>query len=176
MREPADRGASFEDVFAAHRDLVTRYLVRRVGPEAAADLAAEVFVVLLRQPRPPSEPLPWLYAVAANLVRNHERRAAARAQSRPLEPTESSDPAHVATERLTVRAALDELAADDRELLRLVAWEGLNAAEAAKVLGCSPVALRVRLHRARRRFAVALALGGERAEDTFPVVLREAES
>ena len=46
--------------------------------------------------------------------------------------------------------------ADDRELLLLVGWEQLDHAAAARVLGCSRTALKVRLHRARRRLAAHL--------------------
>ncbi|RFU38840.1 sigma-70 family RNA polymerase sigma factor, partial [Actinomadura logoneensis] len=55
-----------------------------------------------------------------------------------------------------VAAALRSLPEADRELLTLVGWEGLGHAELATVLGCSRNAVRVRLHRARRRFARAL--------------------
>ncbi len=44
------------------------------------------------------------------------------------------------------------------ELLRLCAWEGLDGAELAAVLGCTPAAARVRLHRAKRRAAPLLEL------------------
>ena len=39
---------------------------------------------------------------------------------------------------------------------RLVEWEGLDVAEAARVLRCTRTAFKVRLHRARRRFAQRL--------------------
>jgi RNA polymerase sigma-70 factor (ECF subfamily) len=39
----------------------------------------------------------------------------------------------------------------------LVAWEGLGSAEAARAAGCSRPAFAVRLHRARKRLAAALA-------------------
>jgi RNA polymerase sigma-70 factor (ECF subfamily) len=48
------------------------------------------------------------------------------------------------------------LSESDRELLLLVAWEGLTHAEAAAALGISPVAARSRLHRARKRALKAL--------------------
>ncbi|MGI8803161.1 MAG: sigma factor-like helix-turn-helix DNA-binding protein [Solirubrobacteraceae bacterium] len=48
------------------------------------------------------------------------------------------------------------LAEADREALLLVAWEGLEIADAARVLGCRPATLRMRLHRARRRLALLL--------------------
>ena len=56
-------------------------------------------------------------------------------------------------------AALDVLAAlprRDVETLTLVTWHGLDIAAAAAVVGCSPRAFTVRLHRARRRLASAL--------------------
>jgi len=56
--------------------------------------------------------------------------------------------------------ALASLSESDRELLLLLAWEGLSNEEAAGVLEIAPRALRVRLHRARRRLASALAQEG----------------
>ncbi len=38
-------------------------------------------------------------------------------------------------------------------MIHLVIWEGLTTGEAATVLDCSENAVRVRLHRARRRLA-----------------------
>ena len=52
--------------------------------------------------------------------------------------------------------ALAQLGEGDRELLCLVAWEGLGREELARALGISRAVLRLRLMRARRRFATAL--------------------
>ena len=57
------------------------------------------------------------------------------------------------TELARALAALD---ARDRELVLLVAWEGLSLAEAAAALGCRSGTAAVRLHRARRRLHTAL--------------------
>jgi RNA polymerase sigma-70 factor (ECF subfamily) len=54
-------------------------------------------------------------------------------------------------------AALARLGEADRELLLLIAWEGLSPAEAAVVLGVKPGTVRVRLSRARRRLTQALS-------------------
>jgi RNA polymerase sigma-70 factor (ECF subfamily) len=56
-----------------------------------------------------------------------------------------------------VRQALAELSERDRELLMLIAWEGLRVGEAAEALGVRSATLSVRLHRARSRLAAALA-------------------
>jgi RNA polymerase sigma-70 factor (ECF subfamily) len=55
-----------------------------------------------------------------------------------------------------VVAALASLGQAERELLMLIAWEGLTPAEAAVALGCSANACRIRLHRARRKLEHAL--------------------
>jgi RNA polymerase sigma-70 factor (ECF subfamily) len=61
-------------------------------------------------------------------------------------------------------AALARLSESDRELLLLIAWDGLSPAEAATVLAIKPATARVRLLRARRRLTQALSR--ERAEPT----------
>jgi DNA-directed RNA polymerase specialized sigma24 family protein len=49
--------------------------------------------------------------------------------------------------------AFSQLPPMEREALLLIAWEGFTPTQAARVLECSPVAMRVRLHRGRRRLA-----------------------
>jgi RNA polymerase sigma-70 factor (ECF subfamily) len=53
--------------------------------------------------------------------------------------------------------ALAELNEPDRELLMLVAWDGLSPADVATILGCSRTALGVRLFRARKRLGAVIA-------------------
>src|ERR1019366_10031171 len=50
-------------------------------------------------------------------------------------------------------AALAQLGERDREALMLVAWDGLEHRDAARVMACSTGAFTVRVHRARRRLA-----------------------
>jgi RNA polymerase sigma factor (sigma-70 family) len=52
-----------------------------------------------------------------------------------------------------VRAALAVLGRREREVIELCVWAGLSSQEAAVALGISPVAVRLRLSRARRRLA-----------------------
>ena len=58
-------------------------------------------------------------------------------------------------DRQRVLEALDRLSADEQELLRLDAWEGLSSQQLAEYFGCTPSALYVRMHRARKRLASA---------------------
>jgi DNA-directed RNA polymerase specialized sigma24 family protein len=59
-----------------------------------------------------------------------------------------------------VGEALGALDPRDREVLLLAEWEGLAAAEIAKVMQCPAVTARGRLHRARRRFRASGGLDG----------------
>jgi RNA polymerase sigma-70 factor (ECF subfamily) len=168
-----DDRARFEAMFTAHYPAVVRYAVRRVGPEGAQEVVAETFLTAWRRlDDVPEYPLPWLYATARRLVANElrRRRRAIRLGDRiDATPDDtSSDPSEVIPEQLRVRAALALLSAADQEVLRLSEWEQLTAAEAAQVLGCSTGAAKVRLHRARQRFARAVGADPDRAIALIP--------
>ncbi|WP_159945276.1 MULTISPECIES: RNA polymerase sigma factor [unclassified Nocardiopsis] len=152
--EPA-RG-EFTRFFEQHYDDVHRYALRRLGPDVADDVAAETFGVAWRRyDRLPKEhPLPWLYGVARNVVRSRLRRDRRRGEVLSPDAAETAgdaDTTRQVEERDAALRALNRLSAGDRELVMLLAWEGLELAEAARVLGCSRATARVRLHRARRR-------------------------
>lgn len=142
----------FEQIYATHCEAVRAY-VRRRAPEAVVDdVVSETFVVCLRKlDRVPAEPLPWLYAVARKTLANERRR---RARVAPSDVRLDAEPRPVGDGVLA--AAFNRLSEKDREVLRLVAWEGLSLADAASVLGCSGVACRVRYHRAKSRLASRL--------------------
>lgn len=147
---------SFRDLFGRHYGAVYGYAARRLGRDDAADVAAEVFAVAWRRiRRVPDEPeaLPWLYGVARRVVANHQRsnRRRERLEARAMsEPERRTEPDPTALEQ--VFAALRD---DDREVLMLVAWEGLGPQGLADALGCSKNAAVVRLHRARARLNAA---------------------
>lgn len=149
--------ARFEALFRENADTVLAYATRRSDPDRAQEIVADTFTVAWRRLDVVPDPaLPWLLGVARNVLAN-ERRSRRRAEALMLrlvrEPVESSDdPADVIDARLTMQAALDRLLPAEREVLELLAWEGLSAAQASDALGCSRVALAVRMHRARRRF------------------------
>lgn len=143
----------FEQIYAEHRDAVRAYVRRRAPVDVVDDVVADVFIVCLRRlDAVPAQPLPWLYAVARKTLANDRRR---RARTAPADAVVAVDPEPVGDAALA--AAFARLRERDREVLRLVAWEGLSLREAALVLGCSPVACRVRYHRAKNRLAALLA-------------------
>lgn len=158
-----DRQQRFERLFADHYEAVLGYALRRAVRELAEEVAAETFVVAWRRFEDvPREPRPWLFGVARRVLsdqRRGERRRAslqARLAAQPAPNPGSSG-------SVGVLAALARQREQDRELLLLVAWEGLEPAEAARALGLSRIAVRVRLHRARKRLAADLDAESEQA-------------
>lgn len=158
-----DRRARLEALYRAHAAAVHAYARRRVDdPAAAEDIVAETFLIAWRRLErvPLADPLPWLYATARNVVANHrrgeDRRSALHARMLSERPAEGAADDHAAQAAAQLLRALATLRPADRETLLLIAWEGLSPERVAAALGCSRPALRARLHRARRRLAVAL--------------------
>jgi len=142
----------FEQIYAEQLDAVRAYVRRRVAEDAVDDVVSETFLVCWRKlDRVPDEALPWLYSVARKTIANHRRKLARQA---PPRAAIGDGPEPVGDGALAAAfAALNER---DREVLRLVAWEGLSLRDASVVLGCSAVACRVRYHRAKSRLASRL--------------------
>jgi RNA polymerase sigma-70 factor, ECF subfamily len=159
---PDDHDA-FERLFHAHLPAVRAYARRRIDATTAEDVVAETFVVCWRRlDDVPDDPLPWLLGVArrclANRRRADDRRSAlAERAGAQLPGATSRDVAEAVGERDRMLRGFATLSPNDREVLALIAWEGLDVAGAARVLGCSTTALKVRLHRARHRLGRALA-------------------
>jgi RNA polymerase sigma factor (sigma-70 family) len=160
---PNDVTVGFEAAYRRWYPEVYRYVRRRIGDDVAADVTAEVFSVAWRRNDVFSRadfPLAWLYGVARHSVAN-----ARRAHRRRLALLEKAGldaaPSHHQPDT-EVLDALAGLRQGDREVLMLVAWEGLTGPDLAAALGCSEAAARQRLSRARSRLAAALAEGGPR--------------
>ncbi|MFI6790957.1 RNA polymerase sigma factor [Nonomuraea sp. NPDC050383] len=140
------------------RQSVWAYVVSRSGRQVADEVVSQTFAIAWRRLDDVAEPaLPWLLGVARNVLRDHVR-AEGRRESlmAELRAWDEEDIADQIAERMSVRKALAKLSEDDREILVLVAWHGLSPGEAARVIGCSGAAFRVRLHRARKRLRAAM--------------------
>ena len=164
IADPGERQRRFEVVYAAHRGPILGYVLRRTGnPDDAADVIAETFLTAWRRlddlPRDPETRL-WLYGVARRVLANHhrgERRRSALADRLRADLAASYHPPEQDGEQAQITEAFGGLPAADRELLALSAWEGLDNGQIAVVLGCSRNAVRLRMFRARKRFAAELA-------------------
>lgn len=172
----------FRELYDAHFDAVARYAQSRADPDTAKDATAQTFLVAWRRREDllaARHPLGWLLGATRRTLAD-QRRAAAR-QSRLRDrvggehaavPPLPRDPAVIVTERDAVAAAFSALRDADREVLALIAWDALSGEEAAAVLGCSPAAFAVRLHRARGRFRAELT---RRGADQVPQRPRTAD-
>jgi RNA polymerase sigma-70 factor (ECF subfamily) len=159
--------AHFEELYRAYADRVHAYALRRTTPSAADDVVAEVFLIAWRRlDQVPEEPLGWLLGVARRVLANRrrtDRRSAAlrerlARESPAREPAPAPEPERAVPDRdARIQRALADLNERDRELLLLVAWDGLRVNQAAQALGVRSNTLAVRLHRARQRLADALA-------------------
>jgi RNA polymerase sigma-70 factor (ECF subfamily) len=160
MMQVVDARERFGEIYESTYAAVRRYAYHRgLSGADADDLVAETFTVAWRRLEsvPPDDPLPWLFAVARNHWRNHLRRNRRdRDLIDRLGPPEPSAPVTDEPSVLEIRTAMATLSENDREILQLVAWDGLTPTQAAGSLGCSAGAARVKLHRARNRLAEAL--------------------
>jgi RNA polymerase sigma factor (sigma-70 family) len=143
------------------------YALRRThSPEDAADIVAETFLTAWRRldeiPRGEQTRL-WLYGVARRVLANarraegHRDRLRARIIQADLAALRIEDPGtetHAYMDSMV--EAFAALGQADRDLLGLIAWEGLSYKEIGSVLGCTEGAARIRAHRARRRLATHL--------------------
>jgi RNA polymerase sigma factor (sigma-70 family) len=158
----SSRRDRFEVLYVENYHRVLGYALRRVGFDDATDVVAETFLVAWRRldELPTGEPARlWLYGTARRVISNQRR--AGRRRERLGERLQSEAGRTVAEAGIEVGdcagAAFASLKVQEREVLALLAWEGLDAGEIAHVLGCSRNAARIRIHRARRRFARELA-------------------
>lgn len=167
----ATTDASFSELFSATYSQVVAYARRRSFDKTEADdIVSEVYTIAWRKRdelRPDQPPLPWLYTIAGNVLRNHWRAGGRRlrlVERLEAEPggSASHDPAEADGQQL--RDALLRLSFDDQEVLRLVAWEGLSHREVGEVLGCTTNAVGIRIHRAKQRLEAELSGSQDPAE------------
>jgi RNA polymerase sigma-70 factor, ECF subfamily len=169
-RLQAGHDAALNDLMARHAAPVFHFLCRMTGNEDNAnDLAQETFVRVFKSRdnfRTEQKFSTWLYAIAANLARNHFRwRGRHPSVSLEAENTEteqslgstipSDSPAPneeaLASERAkAVRMAVNNLPEDFREAIVLCEWEERSLSEAATILETTPKAMESRLYRARQ--------------------------
>src|SRR6266567_1570863 len=162
--DPDERRRRFEAIYTVNCGPILGYALRRTGNgDDAADVVAQTFLTAWRRlddvPADEGARL-WLYGVARRVLANHhrgQRRKSELAERLRLDLAVTYQEPEYTGQLVGLAAAFQSLTGADRELLALVAWEGLDHAEIASVLGCSRNAVRIRLHRARSRFAAALS-------------------
>lgn len=157
-----ERRERFELLYRELYEPISGYVLRRVrNPEDAAEAIAETFATLWRRLEscPADERVrPWLFGVARKVLANQrrgERRRSALAERLVADVERPELPATPGSDSRIARA-FETLGEADREVLALLAWEALTREELSVALGVSRPVVRLRLHRARRRFEAAL--------------------
>ncbi|MFI0357490.1 RNA polymerase sigma factor [Actinomadura sp. 9N407] len=159
----------FAGIFHRHFDEIHRYAARRLGTDAADDIAAETFLAAFRR-RDRFDPAkgavrPWLYGIATNLVGLHRRAERRHYRAVARTPADGAVPGH--EERVTAQVsaaevggqlakALGRLSPGDRDVLLLVALADFTYDEVAAALDLKNGTVASRLNRARRKLREAL--------------------
>ncbi|WP_067804816.1 RNA polymerase sigma factor [Actinomadura formosensis] len=161
----------FGDIFDAYFAEIHGYAAKRLGPDAASDIAAQTFLEAFRRrdryDASRAGVRTWLYGIATNVIGRHRRSEVrglrARARLGPVQDegghADRVD-ARVSAQGLRGRlaGALAELSDGERDVLLLVALADLGHEEVAAALGIPYGTVGSRLSRARRK--VREALGG----------------
>ncbi len=163
---------AFATFFRRHASSITLYAVRRCrDSEDVGDLVAETFLVALqaagRYIPETDTALPWLFGIARRVLAKQRRRSAGarrlliKSSNSHFHFTASEEDAvasaiDAASQRPALEAGLARLSSGEREVIELVAYDGLSPAEVAEVLRLSPNAARLRLSRARRHLRQSL--------------------
>jgi RNA polymerase sigma-70 factor (ECF subfamily) len=171
IQEPAD----FGEIFDRHGASIFRFLVRRVGPEAAEQLLGDTFRIAFERrvtfDQTRATAAPWLYGIATNLLRRH-RRSEARRLRATARLTAGADGDAVEEDRViaaadaeallpSVAEAVLELPDAERDVLLLFAWEGLGYDDIAAALDVPVGTVRSRLNRGRQKIRDLVETRGE---------------
>lgn len=161
-----------EELYVGHSRRIAGYLMRATGDaELAADLTAETFAAALlardRYRPDMGTPATWLYAIAANKLRDWRRRGfaedRARRRLRIERPALTADDVEEfgrLADEVTADALLEELPADQRTALRARVLDDRAYGDIAVAEGVSEAAIRQRVSRGLA--SLRQRIGGDR--------------
>jgi RNA polymerase sigma factor (sigma-70 family) len=161
---PSRGEIAFERLYRSSRDDVYAYAAGILRDWAAAEeVTAAAFERAYRKRNrfdpARGEPRAWLFGIARNAVLDELRRRGRQAElaAEPLDTASHAAPEEVerSERRLALNAALETLAAPERELVALKFFAGLDNAEIAEVLEISESNAGTRLHRAMTKLREA---------------------
>jgi RNA polymerase sigma-70 factor, ECF subfamily len=167
-RYAAGDDAAFALVYDALAPRLLGYLLRRTRQqEDAADLLQQTMLHIHRGRGdfiPGAEVTPWAFAIARRLLVDSLRhpRSGMRVDpegldSRVSEAPRADDLLHTQELTVHVRRTLAELPPSQRAAFELIRQDGLSLAEAARILGTTVGAAKLRVHRAYEAIRAALA-------------------
>ncbi len=156
--------SAFDEIYQLTVGSLESYLGRWARSTARDDLVQETYLQVHRARRTyrPELPFrPWLYAIARHValwaLRTHRRRWSREigVEVYPEETTAKPQPDVLMRRRL--EEAIARLPANQQEVVWLAQVEGMNSAEISRVIGVTPGAIKVRLHRANMKLRSWLA-------------------
>lgn len=161
--------AAAADLVREHGRALRAFVGARVKDAAAAeDVVQETFAAALAKGVPvgPGEAGRWLFAVARNKALRHARDSKPAVEAEVERPAREAPPGgdlEAREARARVRAAVDALEDELREVVRLRYEGGLDYKAVAERLGVPVSTIQGRLKRARVALKAALgpALGGD---------------
>jgi RNA polymerase sigma-70 factor (ECF subfamily) len=164
----------FAAIYDRHAAVVFRFLVRRIGRDAAEELLGDTFRIAFER-RTSFDPAwsnarPWLYGIATNLLAKHRRTEARRLRATARIAAQRDD--DVVAEQVAaavdaqmawngVAEAINHLPDGERDALLLYVWEELGYEDIAIALSVPVGTVRSRLNRGRRRLRELVATSGE---------------
>lgn len=161
VREAPDAAeTAFEELYRSSRDDLFGYVCGLLRDRSAAeDVTAQAFERAFRR-RSTFDPKrgthrAWLFGIARNAALDELRRRSRHAEL-AVEPEDEDavapdDAADTALRRQTLREAMAQLSARDRELVALKYFAGLGNGEIARVIGTSESNAGTKLHRAMEK-------------------------
>jgi RNA polymerase sigma-70 factor, ECF subfamily len=164
----AGDASAFRELFQRYATTLTRVLARQLrAPEVASDLVQQTFLQLHRarfdfDARQRFKP--WIFTIALNLKREYFRRSRRRPEH-PLELSPAAEPAVPARgaarweAQRDLAGALEQIRAEQREVIELHWFAGLSFAEIAESMGLTTNAVKVRAHRGYVALRAALERG-----------------
>lgn len=116
---------------------------------------------------------PWLYGIAANLLRHHWRKERRQLQAyartgidRAVEDLDDSlDRAAADVQKRELAAAIANLGGAERDILLLHAWAELTDSEIAEALSLPLGTVKSRLHRTRSQLRNRLGPSGQKQKE-----------
>lgn len=174
--EAPTQAMSSGELFASYHDKIRRYILSMVhDPADADDLTQDVFLQVHRKldsVRDPDAIVSWLYRIATHVCYDRFRRSSRQPRTAPLEVDPAGgaeglgdiadqlrlDRALEQTEMSAcVRRYIDDLSTEYQQVIFLHDVEGLSNPQIAEMLRANLDAIKIRLHRARRKLQVALS-------------------
>lgn len=167
-RYSAGDDAAFALVYDALAPRLLGYLLRRTkNEEDAADLLQQTMLHIHRGRGDfiaGAEVTPWAFAIARRLLSDTLRRGGPRTrvdadglERQPSETPRPDDLVHVRELAVHVQRTLAQLPESQRAAFQLIRQDGMSLAEAARVLGTTVGAAKLRVHRAYESLRGALA-------------------